>query len=216
MTFGLSRHDCPRWRRNPCEATSVNGPDERDREIADLRERLARLSEAGLRITEDLDFNTVLQGVLDSARFPDRSPLRRHHAARRRPDSRALPVLGDDRRGDGAALDEPGLAQPLRIPKRDSRSPAGARPARPHQVPRSPRPDSPSGGEREGVLHGDPRPAPGRARRQHLPRREGARAGVHARGRGDAGGLRLPGGHGHHQRAQAPRGAAGQGRPGDA
>ena len=42
--------------------------DQRDREIAGLRERLLRLSEASLRINEDLDFNTVLQGVLDSAR----------------------------------------------------------------------------------------------------------------------------------------------------
>ena len=33
-----------------------------------LRERLARLSEASLRINESLDFDTVLQGVLDSAR----------------------------------------------------------------------------------------------------------------------------------------------------
>jgi len=46
----------------------MTGPDERDREIAELRDRLSRLSEAGLRITEDLDFNAVLQGVLDSAR----------------------------------------------------------------------------------------------------------------------------------------------------
>ena len=43
-------------------------PDERDRRIRDMEERLARLSEAGLRITQDLDFNSVLQGVLDSAR----------------------------------------------------------------------------------------------------------------------------------------------------
>ena len=42
--------------------------DERDREISALRERLSRLSEASLRITGDLDFNSVLQGVLDSAR----------------------------------------------------------------------------------------------------------------------------------------------------
>ena len=41
---------------------------ERDRRIQELEERLARLGEAGLRINEDLDFNTVLQGVLDSAR----------------------------------------------------------------------------------------------------------------------------------------------------
>ena len=42
--------------------------DMRDQEIRDLRDRLSRLSEASLRITEDLDFNSVLQGVLDSAR----------------------------------------------------------------------------------------------------------------------------------------------------
>ena len=34
---------------------------------AALRERLARLSEASRRINESLDFDTVLQGVLDSA-----------------------------------------------------------------------------------------------------------------------------------------------------
>ena len=46
----------------------LTAPDERDREISALRERLSRLSEASLRITGDLDFNSVLQGVLDSAR----------------------------------------------------------------------------------------------------------------------------------------------------
>ena len=35
---------------------------------AALRERLARLSQASLRINESLDFDTVLQGALDSAR----------------------------------------------------------------------------------------------------------------------------------------------------
>ena len=38
------------------------------REIAELRERLSRLSEASLRITEDLDQGAVLQGVVDAAR----------------------------------------------------------------------------------------------------------------------------------------------------
>ena len=37
-------------------------------EVAALRERLSRLSEASRRINESLDFQTVLQGVLDSAR----------------------------------------------------------------------------------------------------------------------------------------------------
>ena len=47
----------------------MTGSDERDREIAEMRDRLSRLSEASLRITEDLDFNSVLQRVLDSARL---------------------------------------------------------------------------------------------------------------------------------------------------
>ena len=38
------------------------------REIEALRERLSRLSEASLRINESLDFEAVLQGVLDGAR----------------------------------------------------------------------------------------------------------------------------------------------------
>ena len=42
--------------------------DDRDREIAKLRERLTRLSEASLRINDSLDPDAVLQRVLDSAR----------------------------------------------------------------------------------------------------------------------------------------------------
>ncbi len=41
--------------------------DNQAREIAELRDRLSRLSQASLRINESLDFDTVLQGVLDSA-----------------------------------------------------------------------------------------------------------------------------------------------------
>ena len=41
--------------------------DDQAREIADLRDRLSRLSQASLRINESLDFETVLQGALDSA-----------------------------------------------------------------------------------------------------------------------------------------------------
>ena len=40
----------------------------RDQELAALSARLSRLSEASLRINESLDFDTVLQGVLDAAR----------------------------------------------------------------------------------------------------------------------------------------------------
>ncbi len=44
------------------------GSDQRDREFEALQQRLSRLSQASLRINESLDFDTVLQGVLDSAR----------------------------------------------------------------------------------------------------------------------------------------------------
>ena len=46
----------------------MNRPEDRDREIAELRDRLSRLSEASLRINESLDLDTVLQAVVDSAR----------------------------------------------------------------------------------------------------------------------------------------------------
>ena len=46
----------------------MNREDELSRENQALRARLSRLSEASLRISESLDFDTVLQDVLDSAR----------------------------------------------------------------------------------------------------------------------------------------------------
>ena len=46
----------------------MNREDDLLREIRDLRERLSRMSEASLRINESLEFDTVLQEVLDSAR----------------------------------------------------------------------------------------------------------------------------------------------------
>ena len=46
----------------------MKSAEEIERENEVLRERLSRLSEASLRINENLDFNTVLNGVLDSAR----------------------------------------------------------------------------------------------------------------------------------------------------
>ena len=46
----------------------MDQPDRRDEEVSSLRERLARLGEASLRINESLEFDAVLQDVLDSAR----------------------------------------------------------------------------------------------------------------------------------------------------
>ena len=42
--------------------------DQRDAETASLRERLSRLGAASLRINENLDFDDLLQGVVDGAR----------------------------------------------------------------------------------------------------------------------------------------------------
>ena len=53
---------------SPIGGDEMNRPDDPMREIAALRERLSRLSEASLHITEDLDLDAVLQGVLDGAR----------------------------------------------------------------------------------------------------------------------------------------------------
>ena len=72
-------HICPR------EVTKLTGSDERDREIAEMRDRLSRLSEASLRINESLDFDTVLQEVVDSARALTASRYG------------AITVFGDDR-----------------------------------------------------------------------------------------------------------------------
>ena len=48
--------------------TSEHSPESQRREIEALRERLSRMGEASLRISESLDFDTVLQDVVDSAR----------------------------------------------------------------------------------------------------------------------------------------------------
>ena len=54
----------------PLGGDELTGRDELMREITELREGLSRLSEAGLRISGDMDFNTVLQGVLDDTDIP--------------------------------------------------------------------------------------------------------------------------------------------------
>ena len=46
----------------------MTGTDPRDREISALRERLSRLCEASLRVSESLDLDTVLNEVIDGAR----------------------------------------------------------------------------------------------------------------------------------------------------
>ena len=50
------------------EERNMERSEELERKIETLQERLSLLSEASLRINESLDLETVLQGVLDSAR----------------------------------------------------------------------------------------------------------------------------------------------------
>ena len=52
---------------SPIRGGQMEQADDQAREIAELRDRLSRLSQASLRINESIDFDTVLQGVLDSA-----------------------------------------------------------------------------------------------------------------------------------------------------
>ena len=47
----------------------MNREDDLLQENQALRERLSRLSEASVRINESLDFNVVLQEVIDNARY---------------------------------------------------------------------------------------------------------------------------------------------------
>ena len=57
----------PQVLRGP--GAALQEADELRREIATLRDRLSRLSKASLRITEYLDHDAVLQGVIDEARL---------------------------------------------------------------------------------------------------------------------------------------------------
>lgn len=68
--------------------------EEPQQESAVLRERLSRLNEASLRVSESLGFEAVLQGVLDSARDLTRA---RH----------GVIMLLDDRPGGGRSLIRP-------------------------------------------------------------------------------------------------------------
>ena len=99
-------------------------PDMRDQEIRALRERLSRLSEASLRITEDLDFNSVLQGVLDSAR--SLTGARYGVIALHNDEGVAEDFLSSGMTVGRIeqSVEHPGLAQALRVSEQASRSPS--------------------------------------------------------------------------------------------
>ncbi len=108
----------------------MSGLDERDREISELRERLARLSEVGLRINDSLDFDTVLQEVVDSARTLTASrygAITVLDAAGQLSDFIVSGLTGEEHQGlwempEGLGFFEylSGLEEPLRVPDIES------------------------------------------------------------------------------------------------
>ncbi len=105
-------------------------PDDMMRENEVLRERLSRLSGASLRINESLDFDTVLQEVVDGARALTAS---RYGAitvlgeAGQTPDFIVSGLTGEEHQGlwdmpEGRGFFEylSGLEEPLRVPDIDS------------------------------------------------------------------------------------------------
>ena len=185
---------------------------ELERKNAALRDRLSRLSQASLRINESLDFDTVLQRVLDSAcsltgaRYGVITLL---DESGRIQDFLYSGLTPEESRRfaefpNGMLFFEylSSISEPLRL--RDFHSyvrELGLPDFLPPMAVSSPLPflAAPIRHLGESVWA--------------FLRREGA--GVHPRRRGDPGDVRLPGGAGHRQRPQAPGGAADEGRPGD-
>ncbi len=108
----------------------MDRPDELHRRIQELEERLSRLSGASLRINESLDFDTVLQEVVDGARALTAS---RYGAitvlgeAGQTPDFIVSGLTGEEHQGlwdmpEGRGFLEylSGLEEPLRVSDIDS------------------------------------------------------------------------------------------------
>ena len=105
----------------------------RDREMHDPGDRLTRLSEASLRINESLDFDEVLQQVVDGARALTGARYGVITTMGRCGTAGGCLNVGDNRRGAGAA----GGHEPAGLPvlRRASRTAEGPRLPRPHEVP---------------------------------------------------------------------------------
>ena len=146
-----------RWRRDRGRrgGAHVAHPDQRERDHEALQERLTRLSEASLRINESLDFDQVLQGVLDAARSLTARPLRRDDAARRRRRRARLPRLGPLGGAGRAAPAHPGWcsrrSHPIRCAPQAGRGgsqPRGTSSPSPRRLPDAePGPDTRGEGE---------------------------------------------------------------------
>ena len=106
--------------------------EQRDLEIAALRERLSRLSQASLRITEDLDLDAVLQRVVDGARLltgASRGGLTVIDGAGQFQDFFSSGLTGGGPPGVRGVARRTG---PLRLPGQSARTPAGVRLGRLH------------------------------------------------------------------------------------
>ena len=183
---------------------------ETDDGIRELEERLSRLSEASLRINESLDFDTVLQEVVDSARALTAS---RYGAitvfgdAGQTPDFIVSGLTKEEHQGlwdmsEGLGFFEylSGLEEPLRVSNIHSHLKALNMPdfLPPLSV--------------DSLMVAPIRHLGVGVGTIYLAHERGRR-GVQPGGRGDPRDVRLPGGAGHRQCPQAPRRAAGQGRP---
>ena len=152
-------------------------PDDPMREIAALRERLSRLSEASLHITEDLDLDAVLARGPGRGALPDRRKDGRHHHPRRRRTAPGLHHLRPHGRRPPAIRQPAGGTGVLRLPEQPARTAAARRLFRPYNGvgPARDRPSPGAGGQLPGRAH----PSPGRTRRQPLSIGQGGRRGVH-------------------------------------
>ena len=185
-------------------------------ETTALRERLSRLCEAARRINQSLDFDVVLQGVLDSARSltgarygvltlvdDSADPADFLASGMSTDESRALWDMaeGEQWLGYFAGIREPlrlgnlqGHLRTLGLP--EFRAPFAVSPALSFLA--------------APISHG------GVSGGQYLRRRTSRRAGVQPGGRRNPGYVRSAGGTGHYQRSPLPGGTTRPQRSGDA
>ncbi len=120
-------------RRLPLEShrgEELDRPEDLRQRVQQLEERLSRLSEAGLRINESLDFDTVLQEVVDSARALTASrygAITVYGEAGQTPDFIVSGLTREEHQGlwdmpEGRSFFEylSGLLEPLRVSNLDS------------------------------------------------------------------------------------------------
>ena len=167
----------PEVEGSPIGGEKLQNPNDLLNENQALRERLSRLSEASLRITEDLDLDIVLQGVVDGARSLTGARMGGITALDEQGQLQDFITSGLTPEEHQRFVDLPGgpefFAYLSMIPRT---APAGGL-LRPHHVggPSRNRPAVGSGGHLPGRAH----PSPGRARRQPLSIGQGGRPGVH-------------------------------------